>query len=118
MTQCRVVRETELRDEVNKMMRSGERAWAANRLMEWFRRQPEVQDDDEGDEGRGIPPLVGSTAAAAILGIPAPHVARLRRQGRMPEPVHVEGGHDVYVRSEVEALAAVLRSERGPKQGG
>lgn len=58
------------------------------------------------------PPLVGSTAAAKILGVPTPHVARLRRQGRMPAPVPIEGTADAYVKAEVQALARELKRER------
>lgn len=61
------------------------------------------------------PELVGSSAAAEILGVQKPHVTRLRRQGRMPAPVKVEGSNDVYVRSEVVALAAELERERSQR---
>jgi hypothetical protein len=69
-------------------------------FVAWLRRQPRA------------PALVGSSAAAAILGVPKPHVTRLRQQGRMPEAIPVEGSNDVYVRSEVVALARQLRRER------
>lgn len=58
------------------------------------------------------PELIGTTAAAKLLGIQPPHVSRLRDQGRMPEAVRVEGGNDVFIRDEVEQLARELRAER------
>jgi hypothetical protein len=61
---------------------------------------------------RTAPALVGTTVAAKILGIAPPHVSRLREQGRMPDPIPVDGSVDVYVREEVEALGAELRAER------
>lgn len=57
-------------------------------------------------------PLVGLSAAAKILGILPPNIARYRRQGRMPEGIPVEGSAMVYVRSEVEALGKELLAER------
>lgn len=56
--------------------------------------------------------LVGLTAAAKILGIAPPNVARLRAQGRMPEGVPVEGSADVYLREEVVKLARSMKRER------
>lgn len=64
------------------------------------------------------PALVGSSAAAAILGVAKPHVTRLRQQGRMPEAIPVEGSSDAYLRSEVVALARQLRRERAARQAG
>lgn len=61
---------------------------------------------------RTAPALVGSKAAARILGVQQPHISRLRDQGRMPDPIPVEEGNDVYVREEVEELAAQLRQAR------
>lgn len=58
------------------------------------------------------PDLVGATAAAKILGIPPPHIARLKAQGRLPEPVRVDGSVEVYHRDDIVALAVVLRAER------
>jgi len=57
-------------------------------------------------------PLVGASAAAKILGIPPPNIARLRKQQRLPAPIPVEGTADAYLRSEIEALAKVLRAKR------
>jgi predicted DNA-binding transcriptional regulator AlpA len=64
------------------------------------------------------PDLIGSSMAAEILGVQKPHVTRLRRQGRMPPPVNVAGSNDVYVRSEVVALAAELEREREQRAKG
>lgn len=58
------------------------------------------------------PRLVGSTAAAKILGIRTPHISRMREQGRMPDSIEVEGSVEVYVRDEVEELGRELHGER------
>lgn len=64
---------------------------------------------------RTAPLLVGTTAAARILGIRPPHVSRLRDQGRMPDPIPVEGSVDVYVQEEIEELAKALAEERAAR---
>lgn len=69
-------------------------------LRRWLQRQ------------RTAPDLVGATRAAEILGVQPPHLARLRRQGRMPEPIPVDGSVDVYLREEVVALGRQLERER------
>lgn len=70
----------------------------------WLRRQPTA------------PHLVGRARAAEILGVESPHIARLQRQGRMPEPIPVEGTADVYVKEEVEALGRELKQERAERE--
>ena len=62
-------------------------------------------------------PLVTLREAARILGLAPPNVHRLRKQGRMPEPVPLEGraasgSFMLYIRSEVEELAKELKRER------
>ena len=69
-------------------------------LRKWLKRQPKV------------PKLVSRQAAAKILGIESPHVTRYIQQGRMPEPIEVEGGYPVYVRSEVVKFGRELKRER------
>lgn len=61
------------------------------------------------------PDLVSSGVAARILGIQGPHVARLRRSGRLVA-VPVEGAAGVYLRSEVLVLARVLARERKARE--
>jgi hypothetical protein len=57
--------------------------------------------------------LISASVAADILGVHLPHLARLRKQGRMPAPVPVEGGvRPVYRRAEVNVLARQLERER------
>ena len=73
---------------------------APERVAKWLRKQPRA------------PHLVGSTAAAALLGVQPPHLSRLREQGRLPEPVEIEGSVDAYVREEIEELARELAQER------
>lgn len=72
----------------------------AERIEAWLKRQPRA------------PKLVGATAAAELLAVKPPHITRLKAQGRMPEPLPVEGSVDVYIRSEVMALAKELKAER------
>lgn len=73
---------------------------AAVRIEQWLLKQPTA------------PRLVGATAAAKLLGVQPPHISRLRDQGRMPEPIPVEGTVDAYIREEVEELAVELAQER------
>lgn len=63
-------------------------------------------------------PLVGLTAAARILGIKPPNISRLRRQGRMPEGIQVEGSAMVYPRTEIAKLAKELSYERNERGDG
>lgn len=70
------------------------------KFRDWLRRQPRA------------PHLVGSTVAAGLLGVQPPHLARLRDQGRLPDPVPIEGSVDAYIREEIEALAKELAEER------
>lgn len=72
-------------------------------VLAWLRRQPTAPD------------LVGAQAAARILGVKTPHLARLREQERMPQGIPVEGTNDAYVRQEVEALARQLAKERAKR---
>jgi hypothetical protein len=58
------------------------------------------------------PRLVGTTVAAKMLGIQPPHVSRLKDQGRMPDPITVEGSVDVYIYEEVVTLGGELHAER------
>jgi hypothetical protein len=54
-------------------------------------------------------PIVGANTAAGILGVKPPNFKRYRdRLTKVP----VEGSSDVFVRVEVEALAAELREGR------
>ncbi len=75
------------------------RARGMAELRRWLRARPEVC-------------FVGASKAADILGIQAPHISRLRDKGRMPIPIPVDGGYQVYVRREVELLADELEAER------
>lgn len=63
-----------------------------------------------------LPEMVGRKAAAGILGVQSPHITRFVRQGRMPEPVEIEGAPSVYIKTEVEAFAKLLREEREERQ--
>lgn len=76
---------------------------AQDRAAAWLRDQ------------RSAPQLVSATRAASLLGVKPPHISRLRDQGRMPEPIPVEGGNDAYLLSEVQALARDLQAERAER---
>lgn len=58
------------------------------------------------------PKLVSRAAAAKMLGVSSPYISRLQKQGRMPAPVKVDGGPDVYVRVELEPLAREMKAQR------
>lgn len=97
----RALRDAQLTDEeVNGLIELG----VADRVADWLRAQKPR-----------APRLIGATAAAKLLGVQAPHLARLRKQGRMPDPIPVEGSADVYVYEEVEKLARTLRAERAAR---
>lgn len=63
-----------------------------------------------------FPEMIGATQAAKVLGIHAPHLARLRDQRRLPDTVPVKGGNDVYLLDEIKALAGTLQGERAARQ--
>ena len=59
------------------------------------------------------PPLVGVTEAARILKVPKPRIIRFRQQGRLPEPLHVEGpSAPVYITNEIEDFAQTVEAGR------
>ena len=67
------------------------------------------------------PPLVGVTEASKIIGVPKPRIMRFRAQGRLPDPITVDGpSAPVYLRNEIEDFAAAIRyvrrQKRQPKQ--
>lgn len=70
------------------------------KLARFFSRQPTA------------PHLVSRKVAAEILGVQSPHLARYEKQGRMPEPIPVEGTAGAYVREEIEAFRDDLERER------
>jgi hypothetical protein len=53
-----------------------------------------------------VPPLVGTTEAADILGVPSSNLSGSRPVRGLPEPVAQLRGGRVFVRAEIEALAA------------
>lgn len=62
------------------------------------------------------PKLIGRNRAAEILGCKSPHIARYEKQGRMPEPIPVEGSSPVYIEEEVVALGDELEKERQERE--
>lgn len=70
----------------------------------WLDRQPTA------------PELVSRQVAADIMGVQSPHVTRYVKQGRMPEPLPVEGSAPVYLREEVEKLGVEIRAEREARE--
>lgn len=69
-------------------------------LLEWMAKQPEM------------PRLIASVEAARLFGVAPSGIAKLRDQGRMPEPVAVSGSYGVYLREPVEKLAREIAKER------
>jgi hypothetical protein len=69
------------------------------RLRRFFRAQPSLE-------------LVSRSEAARILGVQSPHLSREWLASRLPAPVPVRGSAPVYVKAEIQALAAQLRKER------
>lgn len=63
-----------------------------------------------------FPPAVGVAEAAEVLGLPKPRIYRLQEQGRMPEPVLELQSGPLFLRAEVEALAAELNTERAERE--
>lgn len=61
------------------------------------------------------PALISRKVAAEILGVASPHIARFEKQGRMPEPIPVEGTASAYVREEIEAFREELERERAAR---
>jgi predicted site-specific integrase-resolvase len=60
--------------------------------------------------------LVGATVAARILKVDHSHVSRYRDRGELPA-ITVEGtGRLAYLRSDVEALAEVIRKRRAKRE--
>lgn len=53
-----------------------------------------------------VPPLVGTTEAADILGVPSSNLSGSRPVRGLPEPVAQLRGGRIFVRAEIEALAA------------
>lgn len=70
---------------------------SAEAFRSWLAKQPR------------LPELVGRKEAARILSVQSPHITRFIRQGRMPDPVEVEGAPNVYLKVEVEAFAERLK---------
>jgi hypothetical protein len=62
-----------------------------------------------------VPPLVGTTEAADILGVPSSNLSGSRPVRGLPEPVAQLRGGRVFVRAEIEALAA---ERAGARNGG
>lgn len=89
----------------NELLMQLRRALDPDGRVEWFYRWLMKQ--------RTLPKLVGVTGAAEMLGLPKARIARLREQGRMPEPLQIVGpSAPVYLHDEVRALADELNRER------
>lgn len=87
-----------------RLVREEERDQMEASLRRWLGRQPLRPD------------LVGPTVAAEILGVAPPHIARLKAQNRMPQPIPVDGSFDVYVRGELMPLAHTLAESRARRR--
>lgn len=73
---------------------------ALGRFETWLRKQPRA------------PHLISRQAAAVILGVASPGIARFQRQGKMPEAIEVDGSSPVYVKAEVVAFAKKREREK------
>ena len=73
-------------------------------IVKWLRSQPRV------------PRLLSRTAAAELLGVQSPYIARLTEQGRMPEPIEVKGSSPVYLYDDIAPLAKELKSQRDARE--
>lgn len=63
-----------------------------------------------------LPPLLGVTEAAEILGVRKPHLYRLRDQGRLPEPVMTLMAGQIFLEEDIRKLAAELAAERSARE--
>ena len=94
------VLKSSLRDTREQANETRERA-VISRVEAYVMRQPDQ------------PHLVGVTEAARILKVPKPRIIRFRQQGRLPEPLRVDGpSPPMYVRSEIEAFAKTVEEAR------
>ena len=65
------------------------------------------------DRAPDQPNLVGVTKAAQILKVPKPRIMRFRNQGRLPEPLTVDGpSAPVYVKEEIEEFSREVQAGR------
>lgn len=87
-------------DEQKLLDRVEREAGTVPKLRAWLRRQPRA------------PHLVSRQKAAEMLGVASPYVTRLHEQGRMPDPIEVDGGPPVYLKEEVAPLAKEMRADR------
>lgn len=88
-------------DKAGRVVAEAAPGEGAAKLRRWMEKQPTA------------PKLVSrKTGAEEILGVNSPYISRLIAQGRMPEPIPVEGGAPVWEREELEKLAVELESER------
>jgi predicted DNA-binding transcriptional regulator AlpA len=62
-----------------------------------------------------IDPLLTEDEAAQLLGVSGEHLARLRRKGAGPIPVHVGDGARAVVRYRSSALRAWIESREVPR---
>jgi hypothetical protein len=60
--------------------------------------------------------LVSAGTAARMLGVPHTFITKLRRKGRMPKGIPIEGTADAYRRADVLKLAGELEAERAERQ--
>jgi len=74
------------------------------KLRRWLEKQPTA------------PTLISRKTAADLCGVHSPYISRLEAQGRMPDPIPIEGAAPAYVREEIEALADELRKERADRE--
>lgn len=92
------------RDKLVRVINDAEPEEVVAKVRRWLEKQPTAPD------------LVGRKVAAEILGVHSPYISRLEEQGRMPDPVPIEGTAPAYIRAELERLADEIRHEREERE--
>lgn len=92
------------RDKLVRVINDSPALEVAIRVRRWLEKQPTAPD------------LVGRKAAAEIIGVNSSYISRLEDQGRMPEPIPVEGTASAYIREEVQELAKEVKDEREKRE--
>lgn len=87
-------------DKAGRVVAEAAEGKGAAKLRRWFEKQPTA------------PTLVSRKRAAEVIGVNSSYISRLENQGRMPEPIPVEGGAPAYELEPCEKLGAAIRKER------
>lgn len=91
-------------DKAGRVVAEAPEGEGASKLRRWLEKQPTA------------PTLISRKRAAEILKVHSPYISRLHDQGRMPEPIPVEGAADVYELDPVNKLAKEMEDERAKRE--